>query len=61
VSEGTLQGGLHLHLAEFFDVEVQVLEGFSLFIWIMLQQQLGELEPGEGELRAEFHIGGYSQ
>jgi hypothetical protein len=44
-----LQRGLHLHLTELFDSEVQILQDFFLFYWVVLQQKLGELEIGEGQ------------
>ena len=42
-SQRPLQGRLHLHLAELFDGEVEVLKGVLLLSRVVVQQQLGEL------------------
>ena len=46
VLQRPLQGGLHFHVAELADGEVQVLQGLGTFIRVALQQQLGEVEAG---------------
>ena len=56
-----LQGWLHLHLAEFFDGEVQVLEGFFLFFRVVFKQKLGKTKAGEGYFGAEPELGGNPQ
>ena len=43
MSQRPLQRRLHLHLAELFDGEVQVIQGFLLLIRVVLKQQLGAL------------------
>ena len=47
--ESTLQGRLHLHLTELTDREIEMLQRLSLFVRILLEEQLGKLEPREGE------------
>jgi hypothetical protein len=55
--EGTLQGGLHFHVTEFGDGGIQVGDGFGLFLWVMFKEQFGQLQPAEGQLRPEAHLG----
>ena len=50
MAQGALQGWLHLHVAELGDGKVQVLQRLSPLPGIVLQEQLGELKPGEGDL-----------
>ena len=53
----SLQGRLHLHLAELADGEVEMLQRFGALAGVVRQQQLGELEAGEGDLGAEPDLG----
>jgi len=56
VLDGPLQGWLHLHLAERSDGEVQVFQGFGSVVRVVLQQQLGQLQPCQCELWAEAEL-----
>ena len=56
MAEGALEGGLHLHVAELGDGEVQVIEGVRPLVGIVLKQQLGELEAGEGDFGPEAGV-----
>lgn len=56
-SQRPLQRRLHLHLAELSDGEVKVLQGVLLLSRVMVQEQLGELKAGQGQLRAQPHLG----
>ena len=40
MAEGALQGGLHLHVAELADGEVQVLQRLGPLVGVVLQEQL---------------------
>ena len=44
------------HLAELVDGEIHVLQRLGALVGILLQQQLGELETSEGDLRAEADL-----
>ena len=52
VREGTLEGGLHLHLTELAYGEIQVLQRLGLLVRVVHEEQLGKLKPGEGKLSA---------
>ena len=47
VTEGALQGGLHLHRPKLFDGEIEVRLRLGLLGQIALQQQLRKLEAGQ--------------
>ena len=47
MSQGTLQGWLHLHLAELGDGKVQVLQRLCLLPGIVLQEKLPELDSNQ--------------
>ena len=52
----SFQRRLHLHVAEFGDGEVEVVKGFSALVGVVLEQQFGELEAGEGDLGAKTDL-----
>ena len=58
VLQRPLQRGLHLHLAELVDGEVQVLQRNGAFPGVVLQKELGKMEASERDLRAEADLGG---
>jgi hypothetical protein len=47
MSQVTLQGWLHLHLAELGDGKVQVLQRLCLLSVMVLQEQLPELDSNQ--------------
>jgi hypothetical protein len=57
VAEGAFEGGLHFHVAEFGDGEVEVVEGFGALFGVVLEEELGELEAREGDLGAMSDLG----
>ena len=50
-SQRPLQARLHLHLTEFLDGEVYMIQCALLLVWEVIQEQLSELQTGESELR----------
>jgi hypothetical protein len=51
MAQGALEEGLHLHLAELGDGEVEVLDGGGALVRVVLQQQLGAPESVETQRR----------
>ena len=56
VAEGAFQSGLHLHVAELADGEIQVLHGLGPLVGVVLQQQLAKLKAGQGYLGPEAYL-----
>ena len=50
--EGTIEGGLHLHLTKLAYGEIQVLQRLGLLVQVVIMEQPGKLKPGEGKLSA---------
>ena len=50
--EGTIEGGLHLHLTKLAYGEIQVLQRLGLLVQVVIKEQPGKLKPGEGKLLA---------
>ena len=44
MARGALERRLHLHLAELTNGEVEVLDGGSALVRVVLEQQVGEIE-----------------
>ena len=55
----SLQGRLHLHVAQLGDGEVQVLKGLGALVGIVVQHQLGQLEAGDRDLGTVADLGQY--
>ena len=49
MAERPFQRWLHLHLAELADREVEVPQRLGALVGVVLEQQFGELEAGEGD------------
>ena len=54
--QGSLQGRPHLHLAEFIDGEVEVIDGGVALVRVVLQQKLSQVEANQGDLGAEADL-----
>ena len=54
--EGSFQIGVHLHVPELGDDEVQVGDRLRLFLGVMLQKQLCQLQTAESQFRSELHL-----
>src|SRR5439155_6120562 len=57
VLERPLERRLHLHLPELGDREVEVLDRSDALVRVVLEEELGEMETGEGDLGAEADLG----
>ena len=55
--EGPLERRLHLHLPELGDREIEVLDRCRALVRIVLEEELGEAEASEGDLRPESDLG----
>ena len=52
VLERSLERRLHHHLAELGDGEIEVLDGGWPLVWVVAEQELGQIEPREGNFGA---------